>query len=56
MLQVGGDADLAQEPLGAQRVRQLGTHSLMATSAIVLQVVREETVAMPPRPSSRSIV
>jgi hypothetical protein len=32
MLQVGGDAKLVEEPLGAQRCRQLGSSTFSATS------------------------
>ena len=42
MLQVRGDADLAQEPLGAERGGELGLQDLERDRAIVLEVVREE--------------
>ena len=42
MLQVRGDADLAQEPFGAERGGHVGVEDLEGDGAVVLDVVREE--------------
>jgi hypothetical protein len=42
MLQVGGDADFAKEPLRAQRGGELGPDDLDGDLAIVLEVVSQE--------------
>ena len=39
MVQPGGDLDLAQEPVGAQRLRQLGPEHLYRHLAVVSQVL-----------------
>ena len=54
MLEPGGDPDLAQEALGAERGAELGVQDLERDRAVVLEIVGEVDVAMPPRPSSRS--
>ena len=41
MLQPGGEPDLAQEPLGAERGGELGVQHLERDLAVVLEVVRE---------------
>ena len=41
MLEVGGDLDLGQEPLGAEHGGQLGAQHLERDLAVVPQVVRE---------------
>jgi len=42
MLQAGGDLDLAQEPIGAERRRQLLMQHLDRDRAVVLHVLGEE--------------
>ena len=42
VLQAGAEPDLAEEPLGAQRLGQLGMEHLERDGAVVSQVVREE--------------
>ena len=54
MLQPGGEADLALEALGSERGGELGVEHLERDRAVVLEVAHRYTVAMPPRPSSRS--
>ena len=41
MIQPSGDRNLAQEPLGAERLGQLGTQDLDSSLALVLQIVSE---------------
>ena len=41
MLQVGGELDLGQEPLGAEHGAELGVQHLDRDLAVVLEVVRE---------------
>ena len=41
MVELGGDRDLAQEPLGAERVGEFGVEDLDRHGAVVLEVVRE---------------
>jgi hypothetical protein len=52
----GADLDLLDEPVGAEDGGQLGFQDLDGDLAVVLEVRRRYTVAMPPAPSSRSIV
>jgi hypothetical protein len=47
---------LAQKPLDPKRGGELGTQHLDRHAAVVLLVLGEDTTAMPPRPSSPSIV
>ena len=53
MLQPGRDLDLAQEALRAHRGGQLRAKNLDRDVAVVLEIVGQIDVAMPPRPSSR---
>ena len=41
MVELGGDGDLAEEPLGAERVGELGVEDLDRHRAVVLEIVRE---------------
>ena len=41
MVELGGDGDLAEEPLGAERVGEFGVEDLDRDRAIVLEIVRE---------------
>jgi hypothetical protein len=47
---------LTQKTIGPQRSGQIGVQDLERYDAIVLRILCEYTVAIPPRPSSRSIV
>ena len=42
MLKAGADVDLAKEPFGAQRVRELGMEDFQRDRAIVLEVMGQE--------------
>ena len=55
MLEVRGDLDLAQEALDAEHGAESGSRTLSATSRSCLRSRARYTVAMPPRPISRSI-
>jgi hypothetical protein len=52
MAEPGGDFDLAQEPLGTERLRQPGFRTLMATWRRCGRYLASKPTAMPPRPSS----
>ena len=54
MLEAGGEADLALEPVGAQGGADRGMEDLECDGAVVPEVLGEIDLAMPPRPSSRS--
>ena len=41
MVELGGDGDLAQEPLGAERVGEFRVEDLDRHRAVVLEIVRE---------------
>ena len=41
MVELGGDGDLAEEPLGAERVGEFGVEDLDRHRAIVLEIVCE---------------
>ena len=49
-----GEADLPEEALGAEGGGELGVENLEGDRAVVLRSWARKTVAMPPRPSSRS--
>ena len=50
MLQPGGELDLAQEALGAERGGELGVEDLERDRAVVLQVLGEEDGGHAPAP------
>ncbi len=56
MLQLGRDPDLAQEPFGAEHRGESGCSTFTATWRSCLTSCARKTVAIPPRPISRSIV
>ena len=56
MLQAGRHADLTLEALGAEGWASSGWSTLSATGRSCRTSCARKTVAMPPRPSSRSIV
>jgi hypothetical protein len=47
MTQVGGDLDLAQEPLGAENRGELGAQDLDCDEALVLQIPSEKNGGHP---------
>jgi hypothetical protein len=51
VLQPGRQTDLAQKSLRAQARQKVPREHLEDDGPIVLEVARQETVAMPPRPS-----
>jgi hypothetical protein len=55
MFETGGELDLAQEPLAADRGGQLGPEDLIATGRSSFKSSAKYTIAIPPRPSSPSI-
>ena len=55
VLQPRGDPDLPEEPLGAEGSASSGWRTLSATGRSCLRSWARYTVAIPPRPSSRSI-
>ena len=55
-MELSGDLDLAQEAAGPHSVRELGMEYFDGHSPTVTHVPARYTVAIPPRPSSRSSV
>ncbi len=56
MLQVGNGLDFLDEPLGSEHGRSSSFNTLTATVRSCLTSCAKYTVAMPPAPSSRSMV